>query len=274
MSTSNRGDSRRESPRFARIDSHQSIRRTNPILIRRKRFARIASNLRFAVFPPRSAIRKEGPFGNPESSNDSQESGDSRESANRFARIRPSRVSHFKLPLGSCRGTCGVPQLHCHLLRYSGPLRVPVWTVKSDCTLRPVILRPVIHMFQVFVMRNQKNPRVRIIFFRNSEAGNGCANFMGAWKNAFFLQEKAMSIKFLVLGGGGYFGFFWGGRECRFYFYGREDRSLPNDNKISDNKIRKISKFYCHGISQDKQRFGTIFRKIPPPQPPPKRKFY
>ena len=29
-------------------------------------------------------------------------------------------------------------------------------------------------------------------------------------KNAFFLQEKPMSIKFLLLGGGGYFGF-WGG---------------------------------------------------------------
>ena len=26
---------------------------------------------------------------------------------------------------------------------------------------------------------------------------------MGAWKNAFFLQEKAMSIKFLVFGAGG-----------------------------------------------------------------------
>ena len=33
-----------------------------------------------------------------------------------------------------------------------------------------------------------------------------------------------MSIKFFVLGGGGYFGF-WGGGKCRFYFYGREDFS-------------------------------------------------
>ena len=33
-----------------------------------------------------------------------------------------------------------------------------------------------------------------------------------------------MSIKFLVLGGGGILGFFGGG-ECRFYFYGREDFS-------------------------------------------------
>ena len=39
-------------------------------------------------------------------------------------------------------------------------------------------------------VNNQKNPRVRNIFLRNSGAGNGCANFMGAWKNAFFLQEK------------------------------------------------------------------------------------
>ena len=29
-----------------------------------------------------------------------------------------------------------------------------------------------------------------------------------------------MSIKFLLLGGG-YLGFFLGGGECRFYFYGR-----------------------------------------------------
>ena len=38
----------------------------------------------------------------------------------------------------------------------------------------------------------------------------GASIFMDAWKNALFLQEKPMSIKFLVLGGG-YFGFFLGG---------------------------------------------------------------
>ena len=48
----------------------------------------------------------------------------------------------------------------------------------------------------------QKNPRVRIIFVRNSGAGNGCANFMGTWKNCVLSVGKAMSIKFLVLGGG------------------------------------------------------------------------
>ena len=43
-------------------------------------------------------------------------------------------------------------------------------------------------------------------------------------KNEFFLQEKPMSIRFLILGGGGgYFGF--GGGKCRFYFYVRGDFS-------------------------------------------------
>ena len=48
------------------------------------------------------------------------------------------------------------------------------------------------------------------------------------------------------------------------------DRSLPNDNKISDNKIRNISKFYCHGLSQEKQRFGTIFHEFSPSPTPSK----
>ena len=42
-----------------------------------------------------------------------------------------------------------------------------------------------------FVQIFQKNPlSVRKIRVRNSGAGNGCANFMDTWKNAFFLQEK------------------------------------------------------------------------------------
>ena len=64
-----------------------------------------------------------------------------------------------------------------------------------------------------------ENPRVRQIFVRNSGAGNGCVNFMDAWNNAFLPQEKPMSIKFLVLGGG-YFGFFLGGGSAGFVFMG------------------------------------------------------
>ena len=62
----------------------------------------------------------------------------------------------------------------------------------------------------------QKNPRVRKMFVRNSGAGNGRANFMGAWKNAFFLQEKTHGRKippFRV--------FFWrGGGSADFSFMG------------------------------------------------------
>ena len=61
----------------------------------------------------------------------------------------------------------------------------------------------------------QKNPRVRKIFVRDSGAGNVCVSFMDAWKNAFSLQEKPMSIKVLVLGGG-ILGFFGGGVPILF----------------------------------------------------------
>ena len=83
----------------------------------------------------------------------------------------------------------------------------------------------------------QKNPRVRKIRVRNSGAGNGCANFMDACKKCVLSAGKTMSIKFLVLGRGGIWGFFGGG-ECRFYFCGRADFSEPMQSKpgvVTDN---------------------------------------
>ena len=72
--------------RFARIDSQK-----NPYFHNCARDSRIASNLRFAILGPQSAIRKKrGSVRKPW--NDSRESGDSHESANRFARIRPSKI--------------------------------------------------------------------------------------------------------------------------------------------------------------------------------------
>ena len=66
----------------------------------------------------------------------------------------------------------------------------------------------------------EKNPRVCQIFVRDSGAGNGCANFMDAWKKSVRSAGKTMSIKFLVLrGGGGYFRF-WGGGVPIFIFMG------------------------------------------------------
>ena len=68
----------------------------------------------------------------------------------------------------------------------------------------------------------QKNPfSVRKIRVRNSGAGNGCASFMDAWKNAFFLQEKPMSIKFLIFRGGGISGLGGGGGVPILFLWAR-----------------------------------------------------
>ena len=55
-----------------------------------------------------------------------------------------------------------------------------------------------------------KNPRVRKIFCPQFRRRKWLRQFYGRLENALFLQEKPMSIKFLVLGGG-YFGFGGGG---------------------------------------------------------------
>ena len=84
---------------------------------------------------------------------------------------------------------------------------------------------------------NQKNPfSVRKIFARNSGAGNGCANFMDAWKNAFFLQERPMSIKFLVLGGGVFWVF--GGGSADFIFMGARIFLRKSDQKVTEKLER------------------------------------
>ena len=69
---------------------------------------------------------------------------------------------------------------------------------------------PVLIVFVFF----QKNPRVRKICVRNSGAGNGCANFMDAWKNAFFLQETHVHKIPRFRGG------FGGGGSADFIFMG------------------------------------------------------
>ena len=50
---------------------------------------------------------------------------------------------------------------------------------------------------------------------RDSGAGNGCADFMGAWT---FCRKTPMPITFLVLGGGGIWGLFGGGRSADIIF--------------------------------------------------------
>ena len=67
-----------------------------------------------------------------------------------------------------------------------------------------------------------KNTR-KSLKYRNSGAGNGCANFMDASKKCALSAGKTHVHKIPRFRGGGYFGFWGGGGPCRFYFYGRED---------------------------------------------------
>ena len=65
---------------------------------------------------------------------------------------------------------------------------------------------------------SEKNPRVRKIFVRNSGAGNGCANFMDAWKKCGLSAGKTHVHKIPPLRGGVYFGF-WGGGEVPIFIF-------------------------------------------------------
>ena len=105
-----RGDSQRESGRFAPIDSPESIRRKILIFITFERFEQIASNLWFALFSPQSAIRNKGvQFGKPETIRenqairanlriDSRESGHLSRTSKRRARCSPEPPRPSKPP--------------------------------------------------------------------------------------------------------------------------------------------------------------------------------
>ena len=69
---------------------------------------------------------------------------------------------------------------------------------------------------------------------------------MDTWKNASVLQEKAMSIKFLVLGGGGgILGFGGGGGSADFIFYGCADFSdFCSTQRVSKQTGYQNAKFF------------------------------
>ena len=117
-------------------------------------------------------------------------------------------------------------------------------------------------MLSVKEREDRKNPRVHKIRVRNSGAGNGSANFMDAWKNAFFLQEKPMSIKFLVLGGGGWF--LGGGGSADFIFMGarifvRRARIGNGRNTVSRVLFRKreLTEF-CGKLGEFCEKLGEF----------------
>ena len=51
------------------------------------------------------------------------------------------------------------------------------------------------------------------------------------------------------------------------FFRAEVNVGASNDNKISENKIRKISKFYCHGIPKKNSVLGPFSVNFPLPNP-------
>ena len=93
--------------------------------------------------------------------------------------------------------------------------KVPKVGFSGSLTLCPSIVRRVLTI--------GKKPHVCNFSARNSGAGNGCANFMGAWHFlALSAGKPPMPIKVLVLGGGGFWNFFLkrGGESAKFIFMG------------------------------------------------------
>ena len=68
---------------------------------------------------------------------------------------------------------------------------------------------------------SQKNPRVRKIFVRNSGAGNGCVNFMDAWKKRVPCAGKTLVHKIPRFRGGLFWVFWGGGGSADFIFMAR-----------------------------------------------------
>ena len=94
--------------------------------------------------------------------------------------------------------------------------------VLMACSPLPSVFHPRCHSLSLSEFKGfiGKNPRVRKIFVRNSGAGNGCANFMGAW-NFCFLSAGNLHVHKIprFRGGGGILFFFWGG-GADFIFMG------------------------------------------------------
>ena len=69
-----------------------------------------------------------------------------------------------------------------------------------------------------------------------------------------------------------FFAYFWPILGSAVIFCPVESRSLHNDNKnLSTTKVA-LSKFYCHGVSQEKNSVLGRFSSLPPIIPPPPRK--
>ena len=99
-------------------------------------------------------------------------------------------IGSFSGPIGAFSGPIGTDSSAPH--RHGGRGEVapkgPSLAQLAPFGPSPRLLSPPLDFPDLW--EDQKSPRVRKISVRNSGAGNGCANFMDAWKNASVLQEK------------------------------------------------------------------------------------
>ena len=108
---------------------------------------------------------------------------------------------------------------------------------------------------------------------------SGCADLYGLLEKCVLSAGKPMSIKFLVLGGGGYFGL--GGREVPILFLWVRGFSLIKGRSLKgifDKACPLTCRFLCRSLSHpppspSSSPFSLIFqgKKNPPPPPPSTR---
>ena len=103
---------------------------------------------------------------------------------------------------------------------------------------------------------HQKNPRVRKIFCPHFWGRKWLRQFYGRLEKCVLSAGKTMPIKFLVLGGGGYFGFFGvGGGSADFIFMGARIFSygplVQPPGRWKGVKSPKLLSLYFLGKSDD-----------------------
>ena len=96
-------------------------------------------------------------------------------------------------------------------LRFSGDLRANLNGAEKKTDTPKTPFWTTVSPHDAFSAPFRGNPRVSKISVRNSGAGNGCANFMGAWKKCALSAGKTHVHKIPRFRGGGVFWAFGGG---------------------------------------------------------------
>ena len=103
--------------------------------------------------------------------------------------------------------------------------------------------RPKLRTFSLF---SEESSCSYNFFARNSGAGNGCANFMGAWKKCVLSAGKPHAHKSpRFRKGGGILVFFWGGRagSADFIFMGASwEPARPLQRSLGQKSLENVSR--------------------------------